>query len=107
MTLLPIVAFAQYGTAPKNYYPYSYSGSIFTGVVTNTADNQVTLTFTKRDKTDTFIGQFETTCSVPSSEHRGMMPADIPSGTVLTAFFNVITKKVDGKKIKENQIIAI
>jgi hypothetical protein len=36
-----------------------------------------------------------------------MMPADTPKGTVMTAFFNATTKKVDGKRIKENLIIAI
>jgi hypothetical protein len=36
-----------------------------------------------------------------------MMPSDIPTGTVMTAFFNRITRKNEQQKIKENVIIAI
>jgi hypothetical protein len=107
VTLLPINMSAQYGTAPNNYYPENYNGSIFTGVVTDTADNHVTLKFTNGNKTDSFTGVFQTGCSVPARDGHRMMPADIPKGTVMTAFFNATTKKVDGKKIKENLIIAI
>jgi hypothetical protein len=35
------------------------------------------------------------------------MPSDIPSGTVMTAFFNTSTKKVGGQKLKESAILAI
>ena len=107
VSFLPISVSAQYGTAPNNYYPENYNGSIFSGVVTDTADNQVTLTFTKGGKTDSFTGVFETGCSVPATDGRRMVPTDIPKGTVMTAFFNATTKKVDGKKTKENLIIAI
>ena len=78
---LAIGVSAQYGTAPNNYYP----------------DN----------KTETFTGVFETGCSVPARDGRRMMPIDIPTGTVMTTFYNAETKKVDGKKIKQNLIIAI
>jgi hypothetical protein len=106
---LSIIASAQYGSAPNNYYPDSYNGSIFKGVVTETKDDQIILTFTKGSNTETFTGLFETGCSVPRAQQGGapMMPADIPKGTVMTAFFNARTKKVDGKKIKENVIIGI
>ncbi len=36
-----------------------------------------------------------------------MNASDIPLGTVMTAFFNVDNRKVDGQKIKENLILAI
>ena len=107
ITFLPITIVAQYGIAPNNYYPSSYSGSTFTGIVTETGDNQITLTFTKGSKTDTFTGVFETGCSVPARDGSRMMPTDIPKGTVMTTFFNARTKKVDGKKIKQNLVIAI
>jgi len=98
---------AQYGSGPSNDCPENYSGSIFTGVVTETQDNQITMTFSKGNKTDAFTGQFEVGCSVPATDGRAMMPVDIPKGTVMTAFFNANTKKVDGKKTKENQVIGI
>ncbi len=49
LPFLSIIAFAQYGTAPSNYYPNSYGGSVFKGVVTENIDNQIVLTFTKGD----------------------------------------------------------
>jgi hypothetical protein len=84
-TFLPISMVAQYGTAPNNHYPDNYSGSIFTGIVTEAGDNQITLTFTKGSKTDTFTGLFETRCSVSASDGSRMMPTDIPKGTSICA----------------------
>ncbi len=109
LPFLSIIAFAQYGTAPSNYYPNSYGGSVFKGVVTENIDNQIVLTFTKGDSTQTFTAPFETGCSVPTTPPGGppVMPADIPKGTAMTAFFNTNTRKVDGKKIKENVVIAV
>jgi hypothetical protein len=109
LLFLPIIGSAQYGSAPNNYYPDSYTGSVFKGVVTENIDNQIVLTFTKDDSTQTFTGLFETGCSVPTTPPGGppLMPADIPKDTAMTAFFNARTKKVDGKKVKENVVIAI
>jgi hypothetical protein len=104
---LPIITSAQYGTAPNNYYPLNYSGSIFTGTVTESASDQIALKFIKDSKTEIFTGRFETGCSVPSRDGSRMTPTDIPNGTVMTTFFNTTTKNVDGKKIKQNVIIAI
>jgi hypothetical protein len=106
---LVTTAAAQYGTAPSNYYPDAYNGSTFTGVVTGTKDDQITLTYTKGAKTTTFVGRFEKPCSVPriDKDKRGMAPSDIPPGTVMTAYFEAVKKKVDQEKIKENLIIAI
>ncbi|HEY6302678.1 MAG TPA: hypothetical protein VIX14_06380 [Terriglobales bacterium] len=55
-------ATAQYGTAPNNY-PDKYNGSTLTGTVAETEDDEITLKYTKADKTDTFIGRLETACS--------------------------------------------
>ena len=111
MTMLFIalskLVMAQYGTAPNNYYPDKFNGSTFTGVVTDTANDQLTLTYTNGNKIDTFTGRFETACSVPSTKGGGMMPSNVPKGTVLVAFFNKITKKEGGQKLKENVILAI
>jgi hypothetical protein len=100
--------FAQYGTAPPNYYPATYGGTTFTGTLTATEGDQITLTFTKGSKAQTFVGRFETACAVPKTDQTvGQFRAsDIPSGTVLVAFFNPVTKKVNGTKVKENIIIA-
>jgi hypothetical protein len=109
LLFLPLIGSAQYGTAPNNYYPSSYSGSVFKGVVTENSDDQIVLTFTKDDSTQTFTARFETGCSVPTTPPGGppIMPGYIPKGTEMTVFFNMRSKKVDGKKINENVAIAI
>lgn len=107
--LFASVATAQYGTAPNNVYPDKYNGSIFTGIVAQTKDDQITLTYAKTDKTETFIGRLEAPCAVPRADNsnRRMNASDIPRGTVMTAFFNSDSRKVNGQKIKENLILAI
>lgn len=106
-TLFVVKANAQYGTAPNNNYPDTYSGATFTGAVTETDNGQITLTHASEDKTDTFVGRFETGCSVSSKSGRPMMPSDIPPGTELTVFFNRETKHLNGQKDSGNVIIAI
>jgi hypothetical protein len=103
----PILALAQYGTAPNNYYPDAYNGSTFTGVVSEAKDDQMTLTFTKGNKIVTFTGQFDSACFVSSQNGGRMKATDFPVGTVMTTFFNETKKKVNGKKISENLILAI
>lgn len=107
--LLAVLAAAQYGSAPNNYYPDKYNGSTFTGVLTEAKDDQIVLSHAKGSKTDVFTGRLEAGCSVPAADNsaRRMMPSDIPKGTVVTAFFNSSTKKIDRQKIKENLILAI
>jgi hypothetical protein len=104
-----VLAAGQYGTAPNNYYPDQYNGSTFTGVLTETKDDKITLTYTKGGKTDLFTGRFEAGCSVPTADksHPKMTPSDIPKGTAMTAFFNTSTKKIEQQKVKENVVLAI
>jgi hypothetical protein len=106
-TLLSGVALGQFGTAPNNYYPDKYTGSTFSGTVAEVNGEQITMTYTNKDKTDTFTGHFEANCSVPNVNGRSMTASDVPLGTVMTAFFNAETKKVSGQKHKENVILAI
>ena len=59
LLLCGIPSFAQYGTAPQGgYFPASYNGDIFTGTVTAAEGDQLTLTYTKGSKTDTFYRMF-------------------------------------------------
>jgi len=108
LAFLVPAALAQYGNAPNNYYPATYSGAIFTGTVSANKDDQVTLTFNNQGKVETFAGRLEKSCSVSSKSGRGMTAADFPPGTQVTAFFNKETKKnSEGEKAKENVIIAV
>jgi hypothetical protein len=107
LSVLPAATLAQYGSAPNNYYPDQYTGSTFTGTVTEVKDGQIKLTYSKKDKTDTFTGHLEANCSVPTVNGLGMTASDLTLGTVITAFFNGETKKVNGQKQKENVILAV
>lgn len=109
LTCLSASALAQYGTAPNNYYPEEYNGSIFTGVVADTDNDLLTLTYTKHNKSDVFVGKFEMPCSVPSKDKStpGMVTTDIPKGTSMTAYFVRRENKGAGQKSKENVILAV
>jgi hypothetical protein len=101
---------AQYGTAPSGYYPASFNGSTFKGAVAAISNDEVTLSFSKGADSETFTAHFETGCSIPGEAGkpaRIMMPANIPVGSGLTAFYMTRTEKADGKKAKENWIVAI
>jgi hypothetical protein len=100
---------AQYGTAPNNYYPNSYNGSTFTGKVVRTTDDTITLTYTHGSKTDTFEGHLTSPCYLPSSKTTTgpMSASQVQMGAVITAFYEGRTVKVEGRKQKENQVIAI
>jgi hypothetical protein len=101
---------AQYGTAPAGYYPSSFTGSTFKGAVTAVSNDEITLTYTKGTNAQTFTGRFEAGCSIPAESGkpaRIMMPANIPVGSGVTAFYSTKTEKDGGKKVKENWIVAI
>ena len=104
------IAVAQKGLAPNGYYPYGYGGLTFTGeVVEIDEQNQnLTLAFTKNDKTEKFIGHLLAPCGVNSKpKPKTITVASLPPGTVLTAYYNETSKKIDGNKVKENDVIII
>ena len=105
--LVAASASAQYGGAPNGYYPPTYTGATFTGTVTEGKGDAVTLTYTKKDKTQTFTGQLETSCAMPTRDGQPMSASDLTPGTVLTAFYNKESRKVDGRKEPVNLIVAI
>ena len=101
---------AQYGTAPAGYYPSKFTGSTFKGTVTSVSNDEITLTYSKGTKTQTFTGRFEAGCSVPAEPGkpaRIMLPVNIPVGSGLTAFYSTKDEKDGGTKVKENWIVAI
>jgi len=55
------------------------------------------------------VGTFERACDVPKADRspQRLTAADIPKGTVVVAFYNTETKKVDNKKSTKNIIFAI
>jgi hypothetical protein len=115
-TILMVLCFAnahaQKGAAEPDYYPMGYNGDTWTGEVTATDDSkrEITLSYKKKDKEETFIGVLEEGYSVKmkdGSMHE-MKVSEIPTGTRIKVYYMTKTKKdASGAKIKFNQIIKI
>jgi len=102
------IAFCQYGIAPNGYYPPHYDGNIFSGRVTavDEASGNITISFEKDKKVETFVGHLQQGCAVPSKDGTPMTALDLPIGTDITAYFETVSK--DGNPVeKENLIIGI
>src|SRR5690349_12296586 len=91
---------AQRGTAPNNYYPTWYSGATFSGQVIGATDDTITLAYTHGTKTETFEGRATAACNLPSSKtSTDPKPlTSVPTGSVITAFYEPKTIKVNGQK---------
>ncbi len=104
-------AFGQHGTAPNDYYPAGYTGNTWRGFVSgvNEETGEFTLTYTKGNKTETFVGVLEEGYVVApkNGPERPLKLSDIPLGKSMTVFYNVVTNKVDGKKVTVNSVINI
>lgn len=109
MLLLCGVVSAQYGTAPNNYYPDSYDGVTFTGTVVSATQDTITLSYTHGNRTDTFEGYVTAPCNLPETRTttRPTPLSGVPTGAVITAFYETKTIKVAGRKEKKNHIIAV
>ena len=99
---------AQHGTAPDGYYPLGYSGDKWTGAVTSVNDDtrEITLTYTKGDKTETFTGVLKTGIKVKRRDgtETEWKPSDIPIGTRIAVYYMAQTKRVEGQKVKFYEI---
>jgi hypothetical protein len=88
--LLGGVVAAQQGTAPNNYNPVGYNGSIFSGRVVQTTDDSITLSYVHGSKTDTFEAYTK-----------------VQTAAVVTVYYEPKTVKVDGRKQKRNEVVGI
>jgi hypothetical protein len=99
--LLSLPLRAQYGSAPNGYYPPNYSGSIFTGSLESAASDtqEMTLVYTKGNKTERFAGRLESACGWKDKNGtaHSFKASDIPKSTILTAFYTKTTKKSGGQ----------
>ncbi|HYX70502.1 MAG TPA: hypothetical protein VE825_15315 [Terriglobales bacterium] len=109
---LAVEATAQHGIAPSGYYPANYNGDTFTGVVVESADPQaLTLQYSKKGKTETFVARPEAPCmAAPKSdphEQKELHLSHIPKDSIVTAFYYAQTVHENGQNKKENVIIGI
>ena len=102
---------AQRGVAPNGYYPHTFSGDIYTGMLEVTAADpmHIALIYAKGDKSERFEGRLESKCTPRRQDNsaQGLNLAEFSKRVVLTAFYRRISVKSGGKKIHENLIIAI
>lgn len=106
---LGLPASAQYGTAPPAPYPIGYSGETFTGTVVETSDDTITLTNTHGRKTGKFVGHTAASCHMPVTKTttEPLPLSQVQVGMVVTVFFRQNTLKIEGRKERTNEIIAI
>ena len=109
LVLMP-QAFAQHGTAPSDYYPPGYSGDTWSGEVTSTNDEtrEITLTYTKGSKTETFTGVLQEGYKVKLKDGTSHeLKAEVSKGTHVMIFYTPKTRKDGDKKIKYYEIFRL
>jgi hypothetical protein len=104
--LISTALLAQHATAPNGYYPATYAGATFTGKVV--ATDPVSDTVTMEYNSEKFSVKLNGGCKVPSSTGQLMHANNIPTGTVLTAYYMPPAIELrDGKQEKVHPAIAI
>lgn len=102
---------AQHGAAPNGYYPPGYSGDTWTGEVAavNDQTREITLTYPKKDKTESFTGVLQEGYKVGlkgGGDHE-LKVSEIPIGTRLTVYYMARWRKSEGKKVKYYEIFRV
>ena len=99
--ILPLLVFAQRGTAPSGYYPPGYNMDTFTGTVVavDAATNSLTLEYKKDSNTESFSVKLESGCRLPISAEP-VYAKDVPVGSIATAYYMPKEEKVQGKTQK-------
>ncbi len=81
---------------------------MFTGTVTQTTDDTMTLSYTQGSKSETFVAYANGSCAMPATKSTAsLMPlTKIPIGSQVEIFYEAKTAKVSGVKQKQNQMIG-
>jgi len=102
---------AQHGTAPSGYYPDTFQGDTWTGLIASKNDQtgEITLQYSHGDKTETFVGIIEKGYLVlpRGGAERPLRPTDLPVGMKITVYYLSDTVKIEGKKVKVYTIFTI
>ncbi len=102
---------AQHGSAADGYYPFGYAGDTWSGEVTSTNDDtrEITLTYTKGSKTETFTGVLQEGYKVKLKDGTSheLKASEVLKGTHLMIFYMPKTKKDGDKKVKYYEIFRI
>lgn len=105
---------AQEGTAEPGYYPLGYSGATWAGEITsvNEGAREFTLIYKKGDKEQTFVGVLQEGYKhrMADGSYREVKLADLVrtgAGRRIKAYYMVKTRKVDGRKVRFNEVFRI
>ena len=104
---------AQYGVAENGYYPPTYNGQTFTGVVVSTNDEtrEVTLNYTNPQdgQTQTFVGVIQKGYSVRMKDGslREVKPSTMKAGATFRVYYSEANKKINGVKTTVKTIFLI
>ena len=104
------IATAQKGTAEPDYYPSGYSGDTWSGIVTSANEDtrEFILTYKKGEKEQTFVGVLPKPYTIKmkdGSNHE--VKVNELMGLRLKVYYITRTKKVDGDKVKTNEVFQI
>jgi hypothetical protein len=107
----PSATTAQHGTAPSGYYPPGFAGDMWTGevIAVNDQTREITLAYRKKDRTETFTGVLPEgyRAKLQGGGFREVKVSEFPIGTLLRVYYMAKTRKVEGKKVKYYEIIAL
>lgn len=101
----------QHGTAEAGYYPMGFVGDTWTGVVTAVNDDtrEITLTYTKSNRTQTFVGVLVEGYKVKLRDGsvRELKVSQIPIGSRIKVYYMPRQRKSEGKKVRYYGIFRI
>jgi hypothetical protein len=105
------VSVAQKGTAEPDYYPMGYSGDTWTGEVTaaNEDTREFTLTYTKGDKTQTFVGVLPKGYTVKMKDGRDheVKMDELMGMQIRVYYINKSAKDANGVTVKRKEVFKI
>lgn len=105
------IAVGQHGTAEPGYYPMGFNGDTWSGEVTAVSEDtrEFTLTYTKGDKTQTFVGILPKGYTVKMKDGRDheIKMAEL-MGMQIKAYYITRSKKdANGVKVKTHEVFKI
>ena len=101
---------AQHGEAPDGYYPPGFMGDTWTGQISavDPEKREITLTATTKKGTETFVGYVPEHFAVQrDGKPYEVQMSDFGAGQKLRVYYVPKNPKVNGQKIKRNEIIKI
>ncbi len=105
------ISVAQHGTAEPDYYPMGFNGDTWSGEVTaaNEDTREFTLTYTKGNKTQTFVGMLAKGYTVKMKDGRDyeIKMADLMGMRIKAYYITRNKKDANGVKVETHEVFRI